>query len=863
MGGVCQIPIYMLLKTVFVRFYKSFNYDYLRKHHHAAKPLPWELLNGAFYPYVRVPVDARVTTVVGANESGKSHLLSAIEKGISGADIESADFCRYSRFFGVIKGEVRCPDFGIEWTELSDKEIATVRKLCGATSPRAFDSFLLFRTHDEGCRIFLPDGADFSPHSIDEAGIETLKQMLPRAFRIDARIALPASVGIRDLAPQALGGVTEYGSSLSRRSRFDVFGALDGLVGHLEWFKTPQALQGAVNQVQPALLPVARLLSHSEEPMEREAQQRRAAEVKLARDLICKVAHIDELALKQLYEALREGREGHVNGLIERINAALAARLNFPRFWVQDRDFALMVSPREHDLVFTIRDRTGTQYSFDERSSGLKYFLSYYIQYLAHEHDGPDTEILLMDEPDAYLSSQAQQDLLKVFQAFAFPDGERRRVQVIYVTHSPFLIDKNHADRIRVLEKGVGDEGTRVVRDAARNHYEPLRSAFGAFVGETAFIGHCNLMVEGLGDQILLAGAATWLRNGGVPELETLDLNQLTIVPAGGAPQVPYLVYLARGRDLEQPAVIVLLDSDASGNEARQALKRGAPRGRQILSDSFVVQLGELSDLHTAPTGAAREIEDLVPLDLAAAALQQYAREFWRADAALVKAITSEALRAFVTPERSLFDSIAAWAAQFGEGFSVNKVGFSRTVVDVLQAHEDQSAPFAREFAHNFRILFRRLRELQRKADRERSAERVTQKIERLKKSFIQDYPDGVSRERASIMLEDMEDALDDSQEADSIRSALKPLARAFRLHEDVLQPVPDYASFQAELDKLRYVPQLAAQPAKNGHAEHDSPKGMPAKLQASNGAVSQPALNQAAPVPQPATPAPEMSAAN
>src|SRR5690606_1866713 len=119
---------------------------------------------------------------------------------------------------------------------------------------------------------------------------------------------------------------------------------------------------------------------------------------------------------------------------------------------------------------------------------------------------------------------------LKVFQAFAFPDGERRRVQVIYVTHSPFLIDKNHADRIRVLEKGVGDEGTRVVRDAARNHYEPLRSAFGAFVGETAFIGHCNLMVEGLGDQILLAGAATWLRNGGVPELETLDLNQLTIV---------------------------------------------------------------------------------------------------------------------------------------------------------------------------------------------------------------------------------------------------------------------------------------------------------------------------------------------
>ena len=215
-----------------------------------------------------------------------------------------------------------------------------------------------------------------------------------------------------------------------------------------------------------------------------------------------------------------------------------------------------------------------------------------------------------------------------------------------------------------------------------------------------------------------------------------------------------------------------------------------------------------------------------------------------------------------MTPERSLYDSIAVWAGQLGEGFSVNKVGFSRTVVDVLQANADRSAPIAGEFAHNFRILFRRLRELQRKADRERSAERVTHKIERLKRSFIQDYPEGVTRERASIMLEDMEDALDDSQEADSIRSALKPLARAFRLHEDVLQPVPDYPAFRAELDKLRYVPQLATQSGKNGQESRDSPDGMPAGQQAGKGTVSPVPLNQAPPIPQPVKPAPQILAA-
>jgi len=73
----------MLLKTVYIRFYRSFNYDYLRKHHLDAqsKAKPWENVDGAFYPYVRIPIDSHVTTVVGANESGKSHLLSAIEKG--------------------------------------------------------------------------------------------------------------------------------------------------------------------------------------------------------------------------------------------------------------------------------------------------------------------------------------------------------------------------------------------------------------------------------------------------------------------------------------------------------------------------------------------------------------------------------------------------------------------------------------------------------------------------------------------------------------------------------------------------------------------------------------------------------------
>jgi hypothetical protein len=61
------------IKTLYVRFYKSFNYDYLRKSHPDAQPDPWDLVAGGdlFYPFIRVPLERGITTVVGANESGR------------------------------------------------------------------------------------------------------------------------------------------------------------------------------------------------------------------------------------------------------------------------------------------------------------------------------------------------------------------------------------------------------------------------------------------------------------------------------------------------------------------------------------------------------------------------------------------------------------------------------------------------------------------------------------------------------------------------------------------------------------------------------------------------------------------------
>lgn len=73
----------MDLEKVLIRFYKSFNYDYLRKSNpKVVDKHDWEFVDSAWYPFVEIPIESKTTTIVGENESGKSHLLSAIEKGI-------------------------------------------------------------------------------------------------------------------------------------------------------------------------------------------------------------------------------------------------------------------------------------------------------------------------------------------------------------------------------------------------------------------------------------------------------------------------------------------------------------------------------------------------------------------------------------------------------------------------------------------------------------------------------------------------------------------------------------------------------------------------------------------------------------
>lgn len=780
----------MRLHSVYARFYRSLNYDFIRAAHVDYEPDPWDGTPAGDYPFVRLKLRPGITTIVGANESGKSQVLRAVEAALTGSGYSRSDLCRYSRFFGVDQVIVQ-PEFGVVLTDLSEEERKTMLE---TEDTNAVDRVALFRMNESPqVRLYIRRGGVWSLLEGSPPSETMLQSVLPAPFRIDADVPLPDSVPLEFLA------TGQHGAPAGRewlRAAWDTFRA------NSAWFATSATVQANADAIS-SLVATTGSVSGDE-----------AKRHELAADLLITVAGLDRSLFVELRSAAA-AKSGYANGIVDTINSELSKALNLRHWWSQDSKFELSVSLREYDLVFMIRDRTNRTYEFQERSDGMRYFLSYFVQYLAHApRADARPEILLMDEPDRFLSSSGQQDLLRVFDDFADPKGVGRTpVQVVYVTHSPFLVDKNEVDRIRVLEKGEFDEGTRLVSNASANHYEPLRSAFGSFVAETTFIGNCNLIVEGASDQVLLAGATRWLRSFGTPSRDRLDLNRLTIVPASGTRHIPYLVYLARGRDIEKPPVIVLLDNDEAGLNAKNDLAAGGAYGDKLLDPACILQLGQedLGALTSDNPHGIVGIEDLIPFGIALAAAARYCSEFVPDLDLTSYTFDAQAIFPKQRPNtnRGLLHYLEkAIATQSGkERFHLDKIAFARAVVEILEEPDsasvtEQEVVNARE---NFVVLLGTLAHAQRGAERAESMDKISSRVNRSKRDFVRTHKGQARKEDVDGLIEDIGNQLDNSPESEDCRAIMRDWRRKFELDEEPRSLVGDYPGLLRAIDQLAY----------------------------------------------------------
>lgn len=124
---------------------------------------------------------------------------------------------------------------------------------------------------------------------------------------------------------------------------------------------------------------------------------------------------------------------------------------DFLGYWNQDK-VELKVTINGDNLVFGFTEDGKTEeFSMDQRSKGFQWFLSFYIQLKAHAQS--KNNFLLLDEPGIYLHAKAQKDIL------GFLESKSTSMPVIFTTHSPYLLESDKLDRIRLVIKD--QQGTK------------------------------------------------------------------------------------------------------------------------------------------------------------------------------------------------------------------------------------------------------------------------------------------------------------------------------------------------------------------------------------------------------------------
>jgi len=273
----------------------------------------------------------------------------------------------------------------------------------------------------------------------------------------------------------------------------------------------------------------------------------------------------------------------------------LAADGNHLKIWVSDS-----VRPEDVEL--------------EGRSTGLQWFLSFFLVFLSeanHSHNGC---ILLLDEPGLTLHPLAQRDLAAFFENLA------QQNQILFSTHSPFLIEAEKLDRVRAVY--VDDLGYTAVssdlRASASSNVKAksifaAHAALGLSVSDVLLIGCQPVIVEGISDQFYLTAIKNLLVQAG----DIKSSKELIFIPSGGVRGIRTIASIVSSKENDLPFVV--LDSDQRGRDMAGKLKADLYKAEP----QKVILIGDVLSLPNA------EVEDLIPTNNIAKA---FSRKFRPSD---------------------------------------------------------------------------------------------------------------------------------------------------------------------------------------------------------------------------------------
>jgi energy-coupling factor transporter ATP-binding protein EcfA2 len=522
-----------------------------------------------------------MTCLVGKNESGKTAILQALHR-IKPDDTDRATFdveTEYPRqhLFDYKRRHDTHPDNVITtWWELDDADAAWVEATYGADVltgrevkiSKGYDGMLYW--------LFDIDEAQAVANAIEASDLES------------AHKKAVASAGTLAGLFDAVQGLDAYPAQETFQSHLGALIPSEGkrnlgmaLINHFSptlptfvYYANYDALPGQVSLEQLVQL-------------EQQAQLTRPHKIFKALLALVGVT-TKEVSESETYEALKAQLE------------AIGLRLSDEIFeyWSQNRDLEVDFNfdiarpgdppPFNTGYVFRTRiknRRHGVSVSFDERSTGFVWFFSFLVWFSQMEREHGERLVLLLDEPGLSLHGTAQADLLRYMR-----EKLASKYQVIYTTHSPFMVDASDLLSVRTVEDQTGEQGqiigTRVGDDVLSTDAEtlfPIRAALGYDITQTLFVGEHSLLVEGPSDLLMLRWASEELTARGRPALD----HRWTITPCGGVRKVGSFLSLFGAQKLH---IAVLVDyAHGDKGSVRSLREDGLLRdGHVLTADMFV-----------------------------------------------------------------------------------------------------------------------------------------------------------------------------------------------------------------------------------------------------------------------------------
>lgn len=283
-------------------------------------------------------------------------------------------------------------------------------------------------------------------------------------------------------------------------------------------------------------------------------------------------------------------------------SAGHAMTEKFAAWWLQRRHRFRYDLDGDYFRVWVSDDLDPSEIELDQRSQGMQYFFSFFLIFLVEAADLHVNSVLLLDEPGNSLHGTAQAKIIEFLRTIT------QENQVIYSTHSPFMVDAEHLEEIRPVWEDTTTGSTKVsdnVWPKDKDALFPLQAALGYQIAQSLFISRYQVLVEGITDFWIIKALDAVLTSTSRTALR----SEIILTPGGGAGRMVPLASMLVGHEVQ---VAALLDGDESGR------KEGRKLERLLGYDNRVVFVGD----HTHDANATGEIEDLFPDDYYMAAVK-------------------------------------------------------------------------------------------------------------------------------------------------------------------------------------------------------------------------------------------------